>query len=106
MRLYGLRERFSHYYFHTGSHSSAEKLDVFMVSISMALRQAHLLRFHRLGEDATIMPGDDVSVPLGASPLKRELAQRLWYYLVFLDSIIASSSATMPMVALQTCEPD
>lgn len=70
----------------------------------MAIRMAHLLQFHRLGTDPNIFPADDPSVPSGNSPLKREIAKRIWAYLVFLDSIIASSSATLPLIHPSTCE--
>ena len=70
----------------------------------MAIRMAHLLQFHRLGTDPNIFPADDPSVPSGNSPLKREIAKRILAYLVFLDSIIASSSATLPLIHASTCE--
>jgi len=57
----------------------------FYISVSMAVRLAQLLGLHRLGDHHLIMPRNDPAWPHSPCSLRRELAKRLWAFVVILD---------------------
>lgn len=57
----------------------------FFLSVSTVVRLAQLLGLHRLGTDSSIMPRPDPAWPQVACSLRRELAKRLWAFVVILD---------------------
>ena len=59
--------------------------DQFSIWLAAAVRIARNLGIDQLGQSAVTMPCDDVAYPSGANSIKREVARRLWAFLVYLD---------------------
>ena len=55
-----------------------------------------LLGLHRLANDDSGMPADDLALPTGSSVMKRQLAYRLWLCLLSAD-MMASATGRQPL---------
>lgn len=81
----------------------------FFVWLSAATRICQLLGFHKLGKDpANLMPDDDPGLPARSCTLKRELAKRVWYWIVVHDWMFCTSDSTanysMNQVPFNSCK--
>lgn len=75
----------------------------FYISVSMAVRLAQLLGLHKLGSHPLIMPRDDPAWPQGPCSLRRELAKRIWGFVIGLDWYYCAPKG-VAMVTEDSCE--
>lgn len=62
----------------------------FFVWLGTATRICQLLGLHKLGSDPNLMPRDDPAWPRQACCLKRELAKRIWSFVVSFEWLYCS----------------
>lgn len=60
--------------------------------LAQGIRTGHKLGLHTLTSDPETMPPDDPALPPGKNSMKREMALKLWGFMIFFECVVDGSA--------------